>query len=190
MFRLPVVMLNESVLWSKNTALRKKCSPVDVENPEELAQARDLIREMFRSVYAEPGGGVAIVRAAAKVLPALIKKLRGDQKTGAEIVGRAISAPLRQIAANAGEDSSIVLRDILDNADPNYGYNALTSKYGNMIEMGVLVPTKVERVALTNASSVASLLLTTDCAISEIKEKDDGGSGAGGGGMPGGMPMM
>ncbi len=163
----------------------------EIEMKEKKALVEDALHACRAAVEEGvlPGGGVAIVRAAAKVLPALTKKLRGDQKTGAEIVGRAISAPLRQIAANAGEDSSIVLRDILDSEDPNYGYNALTSKYGNMIEMGVLVPTKVERVALTNASSVASLLLTTDCAISEIKEKDDGGSG-GGGGMPSGMPMM
>lgn len=166
----------------------------EIEMKEKKALVEDALHACRAAVEEGvlPGGGVAVVRAAKKVLPGIIKKLRGDQKTGAEIIGRAISAPLRQIAENAGEDGSIVHQNIQDNDDTNYGYNALTGKYGDMISMGVLVPTKVERVALTNAASVASLLLTTDCAIVEIKEKDCCSSGGGmpGGGMPGGMPMM
>ncbi len=165
----------------------------EIEMKEKKALVEDALHACRAAVEEGvlPGGGVAVVRAAKKILPNIIKKLRGDQKTGAEIIGRAISAPLRQIAINAGEDGSIVHQNIRDNDDTNYGYNALTNKYGDMIKMGVLVPTKVERVALTNAASVASLLLTTDCAISDIKEKDCcSAGGGGGGGMPGGMPMM
>lgn len=161
----------------------------EIEMKEKKALVEDALHACRAAVEEGvlPGGGVAVIRAAAQVLPGTIKKLRGDQKTGAEIVERALVAPLRQIAENAGEDSSIVLQRIRESDDVNFGYNALTSKFGDMIEMGILVPTKVERVALTNAASVASLMLTTDCAISEIKEKDDGAMGAG---PPGGMPMM
>ena len=163
----------------------------EIEMKEKKALVEDALHACRAAVEEGvlPGGGVAVVRAAAKVLPGIIKKLRGDQKTGAEIVGRAISAPLKQIAANAGEDSSIIHRNIQDSDDANFGYNALTGKYGDLIKMGVLVPTKVERVALTNAASIASLLLTTDCAISDIKEKSCCSSGDGPS-MPGGMPMM
>lgn len=160
----------------------------EIEMKEKKALVEDALHACRAAVEEGvlPGGGVSIIRAANKVLPNTIKKLRGDQKTGAEIVQRAITAPLRQIAINAGTDGSIVLQKIVESDDPNYGYNALTNKYGNLIDMGVLVPTKVERVALTNAASVAGLLLTTDCAISEIKEKEEKSVG---GGM-GGMPMM
>ena len=94
----------------------------------------------------------------------------GNWTSGVDIVRRALSAPIRQIATNGGLDGSIVFQQVITNNDPNYGFNALTGDYGDMIKMGVLVPTKVERVALQNASSVASLMLTTDCVISEIKQ--------------------
>ena len=134
-----------------------------------------------------PGGGVSVIRAA-KVLDALAKKLKGDEKTGVDIIRRALSAPIRQIAANAGMDGSIVWQKVSESNDVNFGYNALTGDYGDMVKMGVLVPTKVERVALQNAASVSGLLLTTDCVISEIKEKDKKGGGHSHGGMGGGMP--
>jgi len=139
-----------------------------------------------------PGGGVAVIRAA-KALDGLSKKLKGDEKTGVDIIRRALSAPLRQIAENAGLDGSIVWQKVSESSDTNFGYNALTAEYGDMIKMGVLVPTKVERVALQNAASVASLLLTTDCIISDIKEKEKKGGGhshPGMGGMGGGMGGM
>ncbi len=143
-----------------------------------------------------PGGGVSVIRTA-KALDSLARKLKGDEKTGVDIVRRALSAPVRQIAANAGLDGSIVWQKVSESTDNNFGYNALTGEYGDMIKMGVLVPTKVERVALQNAASVSSLLLTTDCVISEIKEKEKkGGGGHGGhghpgmGGMGGGMGGM
>jgi chaperonin GroEL len=105
---------------------------------------------------------------------------------GFNIIKRALQEPIRQIATNAGLDGSIVCQKVQDAKDKNYGYNALTEEYGDLVKMGVIVPLKVERVALENAASVSSLLLTTDAIVSEIKEKDDDKKG---GGMPGGMGM-
>ena len=117
-----------------------------------------------------PGGGVSVLRA----IPAIDKlKLEGDEKIGADIVKRALFAPIKQISENAGVDGSIVAQKVLENKDTSFGFNALTHEYGDMIKMGVIVPTKVERTALTNASSIASLLLTTDAIISEMPKKDD-----------------
>ncbi len=116
-----------------------------------------------------PGGGVAPLRCLG-ALDSLAKKLNGDQKTGVDIVRRALTAPIKQIAANAGLDGSIVCQKVLESSERNFGYNALTGTYGDMVKMGVIVPTKVERVALQNAASIASLLLTTDAIVSEIKE--------------------
>jgi len=114
-----------------------------------------------------PGGGVAALRA----LPVLDKiKTVGDEKVGVDIVKRALVAPIKQIAKNAGLDGSIVAQKVMESNDKNFGYNALTKEYGNMIEFGVIVPTKVERVALQNGASIASLLLTTDAVVSEIPE--------------------
>jgi chaperonin GroEL len=101
-----------------------------------------------------------------------------------DIVRRALSAPIKQIAQNGGIDGSIVCLKVSEAKDKNFGYNALTAEYGDLVKMGVLVPTKVERVALQNACSVSSLLLTTEALISEIKEEKKPG-----GGMPPGMGM-
>ncbi|HSZ54878.1 MAG TPA: chaperonin GroEL [Tepidisphaeraceae bacterium] len=131
-----------------------------------------------------PGGGVAIIRAAAKVLSSAGKKSHNDdQKLGVEIVRRAIEAPIKQIADNAGVDGAVIAQKVKESQDPNFGYNALTHEYGDLVKMGVIVPTKVERTALQNAASIASLLLTTDAVVSEIKEDkpEPAGAGAGGG---------
>src|SRR4051794_27081863 len=131
-----------------------------------------------------PGGGVAVIRAAAKVLDNLKKNAPGeDQKVGIDIVRRAIEAPIKQIAENAGVDGSVIAQKIKESKDTNFGYNALTHEYGDLMKMGVIVPTKVERSALQNAASIASLLLTTDAIVSEIKEDkpEPAGAGAGGG---------
>ena len=115
-----------------------------------------------------PGGGVPMLRA----LPALDKvKVTGDAKIGVDIVRRAVVAPIKQIAENAGLDGSIVAQKIMESKQKNFGYDALRKKYGDMIEFGVIVPTKVERIALQNGASIASLLLTTDAIVSEIPEK-------------------
>jgi chaperonin GroEL len=131
-----------------------------------------------------PGGGVSVIRAAAKVLTDLKKKSpNDDQRLGIEIVRRAVEAPIKQIAENAGVDGSVVAQKIKESAETNFGYNALTHQYGDMLKMGVIVPTKVERTALQNAASIASLLLTTDAVVSEIKEDKPEPAGAPGGGM-------
>lgn len=117
-----------------------------------------------------PGGGVPMLRA----LPALDKvKVTGDAKIGVDIVRRAVVAPIKQIAENAGLDGSIVAQKIMESKQKNFGYDALRKKYGDMIDFGVIVPTKVERIALQNGASIASLLLTTDAVVSEIPEKKE-----------------
>jgi len=123
-----------------------------------------------------PGGGVAVLRAR-KALEKSKKDLPQDEAVGVDIVYRALSAPIKQIAENAGLDGSIVAQKVEESKDTNFGYNALTEEYGDMIKFGVLVPTKVERSALQNAASISGLLLTTDALISEIKEKKKSAAG-------------
>jgi chaperonin GroEL len=131
-----------------------------------------------------PGGGVAVIRAC-KVLDNVRKKaINEDQQIGVDIVRRAVEAPIKQIVENAGGDGGVVAQKVKESNDVNFGYNALTHEYGDMLKMGVIVPTKVERTALQNAASIASLLLTTDAIVSDIKgQEEPAGAGAGGGGM-------
>jgi len=129
-----------------------------------------------------PGGGVAILRAR-RSLDKIRKKATGDEKIGIDIVDRAVSYPIKQIAANTGLDGSIIAMKVEESKDNNFGFNAMTHEYGDLMQMGVIVPTKVERVALQNAASIAGLLLTTDAAIVEIKDKKKSAVPAGGGGM-------
>ncbi len=142
-----------------------------------------------------PGGGVAPIRAAAKTLSKLSKTLANDdQRMGVEIVRRAVEAPIKQIADNAGTDGGVVAQKIKEKLDDvSFGYDALTHQYGDLVKAGVIVPTKVERSALENAASIAGLLLTTEAIISEIKEDKPempAGGGGGMGGMGGGMGGM
>ena len=135
------------------------------------------------------GGGAALIRAAAKIS---LENLEGDQKIGAEIILRAIKAPVKQIAANAGFDTGVVVNTIENAASETIGFNAATGEYVDMFEAGIIDPFKVERVALTNATSVASMLLTTEAAIFDAKQEDEGLPGPDMGQMPGmgGMPGM
>ncbi len=112
------------------------------------------------------GGGAALIRAAAKVS----LNLEGDEQIGADIILRAISAPLKQIATNAGFDAGVVANEVAKAKDENYGFNAATGEYVDMFEAGIVDPAKVERVAMQNAVSVASLLLTTEATVTDIKE--------------------
>src|SRR5579862_7702618 len=126
-----------------------------------------------------PGGGVALIRAgeAAEGL-----KLKGEEQIGVEIIRRALEAPCRQIAENAGHEGAIVVQKIRESKDKNFGFNALTEVYGDLVKDGVFDPAKVVKSALQNAASVSALLLTTDAAISELpKHKEPIGAGAGGG---------
>ena len=133
------------------------------------------------------GGGVALVRAAAKVA-ANLKGDNEEQNVGIKLALRAMEAPLRQIVTNAGEEASVVASAV-KNGEGNFGYNAGTEQYGDMIEMGILDPTKVTRSALQFAASVAGLMITTECMVTELPkdEKADLGAGMGGMGGMGGM---
>ena len=138
------------------------------------------------------GGGAALIRAAAKVA---LGELEHDQKIGAEIILRAIKAPVKQIAANAGFDTGVVVNTIEHSESETVGFNAATGEYFDMFKAGIIDPYKVERVALTNATSVASMLLTTEAAIYDAKQEDEALPGPDMGGMPGmggmgGMPGM
>jgi chaperonin GroEL len=154
----------------------------EVEMKEKKARVEDALHACRAAVEEGilPGGGVAILKAR-RVLEKLKKTVKGDERIGIDIVYRAVSAPIKQIAHNCGLDGSIVLSKVEDNLDPTFGYNALTHEYGDLMKMGVIVPTKVERVALQNAASIAGLLLTTDCAIVDMKEKKSVKAPAGGG---------
>ena len=156
----------------------------EVEMKEKKARVEDALHACRAAVEEGvlPGGGVCVLRVD-DALDAAYKKARGDQKTGVDIVRRALRAPIKQIAENAGLDGSIVCQKVSE-SDGNFGYNALTEEYGDLVKMGVIVPLKVERIALQNAASVSGLLLTTDAIVSEIKEKDDDKQ------MPGGMHGM
>ncbi len=130
------------------------------------------------------GGGVALVRAKASL--SSIKAANADEATGIQIVERAIEAPLRTIVENAGGEGSVVVSKVIE-GKKDFGYDAKTDKYVNMLEAGIIDPKKVTRVALENAASVAVMILTTECALVEIKEDAHAGPAMGGGGMPGMM---
>jgi len=134
-----------------------------------------------------PGGGVALIRAS-KALEK-VKTANEDEKTGVDIVRRAVEAPIRQISANSGIDGAIVVERVKESKDANFGFDAENLEYGDMFKAGIIDPTKVVRSALQNAASVAALLLTTDALISEIPEKKSSAGGGGPGGM-GGMSGM
>jgi chaperonin GroEL len=155
----------------------------EAEMKEKKARVEDALHACRAAVEEGilPGGGSAMLRAIV-VLDKV--KAKDDVKVGVDIVKRSLVAPIKQIAKNAGLDGSIVAQKVIENDEPNYGYDALTKKYGNMLKFGVIVPTKVERVALQNAASIAALLLTTDAIVSEIpEEKPAAPSMPGGGGM-------
>jgi chaperonin GroEL len=133
-----------------------------------------------------PGGGVALVRAQ-KALKTL-KLVEADEQIGVDIIRRAIEEPVRMIVQNAGGEGSIVVEKIRQSKDNNYGYNALTDEYEDLVAAGVIDPTKVTRTALQNAASIAGLLLTTEALI--VEKKEPAGAGAQGGGNPGGMGGM
>ena len=168
-------------------ALIKVGAATEVEMKEKKARVEDALHATRAAVEEGivPGGGVALIRAKLA-----IKDIKGDndeQNAGIRIVLRAMEEPLRQIVANAGDEPSVVV-DTVAQGEGIFGYNAQSAKYGDMVEMGVLDPTKVTRTALQNAASVASLILTTDCMVADLPA-DDKAVPAGMDGM-GGMPGM
>jgi chaperonin GroEL len=153
-------------------AVIKVGAATEVEMKEKKARVEDALHATRAAVEegVVPGGGVALVRAVAE-----LGKLKGDnhdQDMGVKILLRAAEEPLRQIVANAGEDGSVVLNKVREGKG-NYGYNAASSEYGDLIDMGILDPTKVTRLALQNAASVAGLLLTTEVMIAELPKDDE-----------------
>lgn len=171
-------------------ALIKVGAATEVEMKEKKARVEDALHATRAAVEEGivPGGGVALIRAKLA-----IKDLKGDndeQNAGIRIVLRAMEEPLRQIVANAGDEPSVVVNNVAQ-GQGNYGYNAQTGVYGDMVEMGVLDPTKVTRTALQNAASVASLILTTDCMVADFPVEDKPmPAGMGGMGGMGGMDGM
>ena len=150
----------------------------EVEMKEKKARVEDALHACRAAVEEGilPGGGVAVLRTR-KALEKLKKELEGDEKVGVDIVLRALSSPIKQIAANGGLDGSLVAQKVEDSSDTNFGFNAATGEYEDLVKSGIIVPTKVERVALQNAASIASLLLTTECAIVDVKEKKKAAGG-------------
>ncbi|MDD5543825.1 MAG: chaperonin GroEL [Acidobacteriia bacterium] len=152
-------------------ALIKVGAATETEMKERKARVEDAMHATRAAVEEGivPGGGVALVRA----IPALEKmKLEGDEQIGVNIVRRALEEPLRQIVLNAGQEGAVVLEKVKGNANENYGFNAETGDFEDLVKCGVIDPAKVTRTALENASSIASLMLTTEALISEIPEKE------------------
>ena len=173
---------------SGGVAVIKVGAATEIEMKEKKARVEDALHATRAAVEegVVPGGGVALVRAL-KAIEKLVGK-NEDQTTGIKILARSIEEPLRQIVTNAGEDAAVVLNRVREGKG-TFGYNAATSEYGDMIEMGILDPTKVTRLALQNAASVAGLLLTTEVMIAESPKEEEHAHGAPGGGM-GGMGGM
>ncbi|MGC1818900.1 MAG: chaperonin GroEL, partial [Casimicrobiaceae bacterium] len=170
-------------------AVIKVGAATEVEMKEKKARVEDALHATRAAVEEGivPGGGVAYLRARAN-----LKNLKGanpDQDAGIKIVLRAVEEPLRQIVANAGEEPSVVLNKVAEGKG-NFGMNAATGEYGDLVEMGVLDPTKVTRYALQNAASVAGLMLTTDAMVAELPKDDKPAMPGGGMGGMGGMGDM
>jgi chaperonin GroEL len=168
-------------------AVIKVGAATEVEMKEKKARVEDALHATRAAVEegVVMGGGVAFLRARSA-----LKNLSGgnvEQDAGIKIVLRALEEPLRQIAANAGDEPSVVVNKVMEGKG-NFGYNAQTGEYGDLVQMGILDPTKVARTALQNAASVAGLILTTDAMVAELPKEEGHGHGAGMGGM-GGMDM-
>ncbi|MBF25365.1 MAG: chaperonin GroEL [Flavobacteriales bacterium] len=164
------------------------CAPSEMEMKEKKDRVDDALAATKAAIEEGiiPGGGVALIRAGDK-----LSKLIGDnddENTGIQIISTAIQEPLRQIVANAGGEGSVVISKILEKKG-DFGYNAKSEKYENMLKAGIIDPTKVTRIALENAASVAGMLLTTECVLADIKE-DNPPPPMGAPGMGGGMPGM
>jgi chaperonin GroEL len=163
----------------------------ETEMKEKKARVEDALNATRAAVEEGivPGGGVALLRCVAALDE---MKLEGDQGVGVSIVRRALEEPIRQIVVNAGVEGAVIVMEVKKNKKASYGFNAATEEYGDMIEAGIIDPTKVTRTALQNAASIAGLMITTECVIADKPEEDKkmggmpGGMGGGMGGMGGG----
>ncbi len=168
-------------------AVIKVGAATETEMKEKKARVEDAMHATRAAVEEGivPGGGVALVRCVGAIDDL---KLEGDEKIGANIVRRALEEPLRQIVGNAGEEGAIIVGRVRESKEANFGYNAQTGKFEDLVKAGVLDPTKVARTALQNAGSIASLMLTTEALVAEIpEEKKEAPMGGHGGGGMGGM---
>jgi chaperonin GroEL len=170
-------------------AVIKVGAATEVEMKEKKARVEDALHATRAAVEegVVPGGGVALIRALSAI--GTLKGANEDQNVGIALALRAMESPLREIVTNCGEEPSVVLNNV-KNGSGNYGYNAASGEYGDMVEMGILDPTKVTRTALQNASSIAGLMITTECMVAESPKKDEPMMGAGPGGGMGGMGGM
>jgi chaperonin GroEL len=166
-------------------AVIKVGAATEVEMKEKKARVEDALHATRAAVEEGivPGGGVAFIRAKQS-LEGKLKAENHDQEGGIKIVMRALEEPLRMIVDNAGAEPSVVLNKVLESKG-NFGFNAQTEEYGDLVQQGVIDPTKVVRFALQNASSVAGLMLTTDAMVAELVEEKKGGGGGHSHGMPG-----
>ncbi len=162
----------------------------EVEMKEKKVRVEDALHATRAAVEEGivPGGGVALVRALTRIVG--LKGDNDEQDAGIRVALRAMEEPLRQIVTNAGEPADVVLNAVKEGKTDSFGYNAATGEYGDMVEMGILDPTKVTRSALQNAASIASLIITTECMIADLPAKDGGMPDMGGMGGMGGMPGM
>jgi chaperonin GroEL len=160
----------------------------ETEMKEKKARVEDALHATRAAVEEGivTGGGVALLRARAKLGD--FKVDNAEEQIGVDILLRSLEEPIRQIANNAGQEGSIVVERVKENDDVNFGYNAQTDTYEDLVEAGVIDPTKVTRTALQNAASISSLLLTTECVV--VEHPEDEPAGGAGGGMPGGMDGM
>jgi chaperonin GroEL len=165
-------------------AVIKVGAATEIEMKEKKARVEDALHSTRAAVEegVVPGGGVALVRCMGAL--EAVKGDNSDQDVGVSIVKRAVEEPLRQIVANAGAEGSVVLNNVAGK-DGNYGYNAGTGEYGDMIEMGILDPTKVTRAALQNAASITGLMITSEAMVAEIPEDKPAMPPMPGGGMDG-----
>jgi chaperonin GroEL len=176
-------------------AVIKVGAATETEMKEKKARVEDAMHATRAAVEEGivPGGGVALVRAAKVLEDAKAVIGRGgdpDEKIGVSIVRRALEEPLRQIVQNAGKEGAVVVDNVRNNTNDNYGFNAQTEEYEDLVKAGVIDPAKVTRTALQNAASIAGLMLTTEAMVSEIPEEDKAPMPGGGmGGMGGGMGM-
>ncbi len=173
---------------SGGVAVIKVGAATEIEMKEKKARVEDALHATRAAVEegVVPGGGVALIRAQKALLN--LEGANEDQTIGIKILARAIEEPLRQIVENAGEDAAVILNRVKEGKG-SFGYNAATGEFGDMIEAGILDPTKVTRLALQNSASVSGLLLTTEVMIAEAPKDDDHGHGMPPGGM-GGMGGM
>jgi chaperonin GroEL len=170
-------------------AVIKVGAATEVEMKEKKARVEDALHATRAAVEegVVPGGGVALIRALQAI--GEVATINHDQSVGVDIAKRAMEEPLRQIASNAGDEASVVVNNV-KNHENNYGYNAATGEYGDMIEMGIIDPAKVTRTALQHAASVSGLMLTTEAMVSEVPSEGGAGVPDMGGGMGGMGGMM